>query len=63
MVILGKKAIYSAQCIERQGMQLVLTAVFQESLIISSLHEIYILILKMPFVCPLHYHSSISMCH
>lgn len=32
----GKGAIDSAQYIERQGMQLVLTAVFQSSLIISS---------------------------
>lgn len=35
-VHLGKRAIYSAQHIEGQGMQLVLAAVFQESLIISS---------------------------
>lgn len=35
-VHLGKRAIYSAQCIEMQGMQLVLAAVSQESLIISS---------------------------
>lgn len=35
-VHLGKRAIYSAQRIEGQGMQLELAAVFQESLIISS---------------------------
>lgn len=33
---LGKRAIYSAQHIEGQGMQLVLAAVFQECLIIPS---------------------------
>lgn len=33
---LGKRAIYSAQHTEGQGMQLVLGAVFQECLIISS---------------------------
>lgn len=60
---LGKRAIYSAQHIEGQGMQLVLAAVFQECLIISSWHVIYILILEMSFVCSLHYHSLISTCH
>lgn len=57
---LGKRAIYSTQFTEGQRMQLVLTSVLQEPLILSI---IYILILEMLFVSPLHYHSLMCMCH
>lgn len=57
---LGKRAIYSTQFTEGQRMQLVLTSVLQEPLILSI---IYILILEMLFGSPLHYHSLMCMCH